>query len=182
MLLERGIQRVTVDRARWPGYDLAEGRIPFTLAESVLDIPEGSARLNGGPSTFRATVDLSAEPPAYDLDLDTNDVRLARSMESEARLLAPFFGDASGFSGLLTVEAEGLSARGRGRDDLLRDLSGTVRFEVSEGTIEGSPLLGAILGLVLMITGVVLTVTILGAPIGIPLTVFGFLLVLRSLF
>lgn len=43
-------------------------------------------------------------------------------------------------------------------------------------------IIGAIIGLVLMIAGVALTVTIFGAPIGIPLAIFGFLLVLRSLF
>jgi hypothetical protein len=43
-------------------------------------------------------------------------------------------------------------------------------------------LIGAILGLVLMIVGTVLVVTVLGAPIGIPLATFGLLLVARSLF
>jgi hypothetical protein len=43
-------------------------------------------------------------------------------------------------------------------------------------------IVGAIIGLLLMVAGVVLTATILGAPIGIPLAIFGFLLVLRSLF
>jgi len=43
-------------------------------------------------------------------------------------------------------------------------------------------LIGAILGLVLMIVGVVLTLTVIGAIIGIPLIVFGFMLVIRSLF
>ena len=43
-------------------------------------------------------------------------------------------------------------------------------------------IVGAIIGLLLMVAGAALTVTILGAPIGIPLAIFGFLLVLRSLF
>ncbi len=43
-------------------------------------------------------------------------------------------------------------------------------------------LIGAILGLVLMIVGVVLTLTVVGAIVGIPLIVFGFMLVIRSLF
>jgi hypothetical protein len=43
-------------------------------------------------------------------------------------------------------------------------------------------LIGAILGLVLMIAGVILTVTIVGAIVGIPLIVFGFMLTIRSLF
>ena len=43
-------------------------------------------------------------------------------------------------------------------------------------------LVGAILGLVLMIVGVVLTITVVGAIIGIPLIIFGFMLVIRSLF
>jgi len=43
-------------------------------------------------------------------------------------------------------------------------------------------IIGAIIGLLLMVAGAALTVTILGAPIGIPLAIFGFLLVLRSLF
>lgn len=40
----------------------------------------------------------------------------------------------------------------------------------------------AVLGLVLMIAGVLLTVTIIGAIVGIPLIIFGFLLMLRSIF
>ncbi len=43
-------------------------------------------------------------------------------------------------------------------------------------------LIGAILGLVLMIVGVILTVTVIGAIVGIPLIIFGFMLVVRSLF
>ena len=43
-------------------------------------------------------------------------------------------------------------------------------------------LIGAILGLVLMIVGVLLTVTVVGAIIGIPLVIFGFMLIIRSLF
>ena len=43
-------------------------------------------------------------------------------------------------------------------------------------------LIGAILGLVLMIVGVLLTLTVIGAIIGIPLIIFGFMLIMRSLF
>jgi hypothetical protein len=43
-------------------------------------------------------------------------------------------------------------------------------------------LLAAILGLVLMIVGVILTVTIVGALVGVPLIIFGFLLILRGFF
>jgi len=43
-------------------------------------------------------------------------------------------------------------------------------------------LVGAVVGLVLMIAGVVVSLTIVGAIVGIPLAIFGFLLVLRSLF
>ena len=41
---------------------------------------------------------------------------------------------------------------------------------------------GAVLGLVLMIVGIVLSLTIVGAPIGVPVFALGFLLTLRSLF
>ena len=43
-------------------------------------------------------------------------------------------------------------------------------------------LVAAILGLVLMIVGVVVSLTIIGAIVGIPLIIFGFLLILRGLF
>lgn len=43
-------------------------------------------------------------------------------------------------------------------------------------------LLGAILGLVFMILGIILTMTVLGAPVGVPLAILGFLLLIRSLF
>ncbi|MBT8085819.1 MAG: hypothetical protein HKP32_06420 [Woeseia sp.] len=40
----------------------------------------------------------------------------------------------------------------------------------------------ALLGLVLMIAGVTLTLTVVGVPAGIPLSVLGFLLLIRALF
>ena len=40
----------------------------------------------------------------------------------------------------------------------------------------------AILGLALMAAGTAITISIVAAPIGIPLVVFGFLLLLRALF
>jgi hypothetical protein len=43
-------------------------------------------------------------------------------------------------------------------------------------------LIGAVLGLVLMIAGVVLTITIVGAIVGVPLIIFGLMLTIRSLF
>ena len=43
-------------------------------------------------------------------------------------------------------------------------------------------LITAVFGLVLMITGIFLTVTVVAAPLGIPLIVFGFLLMIRSIF
>ncbi|MEN4043170.1 MAG: hypothetical protein ROW52_05725 [Anaerolineaceae bacterium] len=43
-------------------------------------------------------------------------------------------------------------------------------------------LIGALLGLVLMIAGIILTVTVIGAIVGIPLIVFGLMLMIRSLF
>ncbi len=42
-------------------------------------------------------------------------------------------------------------------------------------------LLAVVLGLVFMLVGVVLTVTVVGAIIGIPLIIFGFMLVIRGL-
>jgi hypothetical protein len=41
---------------------------------------------------------------------------------------------------------------------------------------------GALLGLTLLILGVVVSLTIVGAIVGIPIIIFGFLLILRSLF
>jgi hypothetical protein len=43
-------------------------------------------------------------------------------------------------------------------------------------------LVAVILGLVLMIVGVIVSLTIIGAIVGIPLIIFGFLLILRGLF
>lgn len=43
-------------------------------------------------------------------------------------------------------------------------------------------LVAAILGLVLMIVGVILTITVVGAIIGIPLIIFGFMLLIRGFF
>ena len=43
-------------------------------------------------------------------------------------------------------------------------------------------LVAAILGLVFMIVGVVVSLTVIGAIIGVPLIVFGFLLILRGFF
>ena len=43
-------------------------------------------------------------------------------------------------------------------------------------------LVGAILGLVLMIVGVVVSLTVVGLIVGVPLFIFGVMLVSRSLF
>ena len=43
-------------------------------------------------------------------------------------------------------------------------------------------LVAAVLGILLMVIGIVLTVTVIGAILGIPLLIFGFLLMLRALF
>ena len=43
-------------------------------------------------------------------------------------------------------------------------------------------ILCALLGIVLMIAGVAITMSIVGAVLGIPLTAFGFLLTVRALF
>jgi len=43
-------------------------------------------------------------------------------------------------------------------------------------------LVAGVLGLVFMIVGAILTVTVIGAVIGIPLIVFGFALMVRSIF
>jgi hypothetical protein len=40
----------------------------------------------------------------------------------------------------------------------------------------------ALLGLVLMVAGAALALTVVGAPLGVPLAVLGFLLLLRALF
>ena len=40
----------------------------------------------------------------------------------------------------------------------------------------------AVLGLAMMAAGIAVTISIVAAPIGIPLVVFGFLLVVRALF
>lgn len=43
-------------------------------------------------------------------------------------------------------------------------------------------LVGAIVGLVLMIAGIVVSLTIVGMIVGIPMIIFGLLLMLRSIF
>ncbi len=43
-------------------------------------------------------------------------------------------------------------------------------------------LIGAILGCVLMLVGVILSLTIIGAVVGIPLLIIGFLMLIRSIF
>ncbi len=43
-------------------------------------------------------------------------------------------------------------------------------------------LVAALLGFVLMVVGIVVSLTIVGAVIGVPLVIFGFMLMLRSIF
>jgi hypothetical protein len=43
-------------------------------------------------------------------------------------------------------------------------------------------LLAIVLGIVVMILGALATLTVVGAPVGIPLMIFGFLLVIRGIF
>ncbi len=45
-----------------------------------------------------------------------------------------------------------------------------------------SRLVAAVLGLVLMVIGILLTVIVVAAPFGIPLIIIGFLLMIRSIF
>jgi hypothetical protein len=40
----------------------------------------------------------------------------------------------------------------------------------------------AVLGIALMVVGWVITLTVVGAPLGVPLAILGFLLLLRALF
>jgi len=40
----------------------------------------------------------------------------------------------------------------------------------------------AVLGLAIMAAGVAITISVVAAPIGIPLAIFGFLLIIRALF
>lgn len=42
--------------------------------------------------------------------------------------------------------------------------------------------LAGILGVGLMIVGIALTITVAGAPVGIPFAILGFLLIIRSIF
>ena len=43
-------------------------------------------------------------------------------------------------------------------------------------------LIASLLGIAIMIAGVAITMSVIGAPLGIPLAVLGFLLVIRALF
>ena len=45
-----------------------------------------------------------------------------------------------------------------------------------------SRLVAILIGCVLMIVGVILSVTVIGAIVGVPIAIFGFLLVMRGLF
>lgn len=45
-----------------------------------------------------------------------------------------------------------------------------------------SRIICALIGLALMAAGVAITITVVAAPIGIPIAVFGFLLLVRALF
>ncbi|MFH1446630.1 MAG: hypothetical protein ABIG43_04370 [Chloroflexota bacterium] len=42
--------------------------------------------------------------------------------------------------------------------------------------------IGAVLGLVLLIAGIIISLTIVGAVVGIPLAIFGFMLMIRAIF
>lgn len=56
-------------------------------------------------------------------------------------------------------------------------------LDLVEGIIKlTGRLVAAVIGLALMIVGVVLTALVITAPLGIPLIVFGFLLVVRGIF
>jgi hypothetical protein len=43
-------------------------------------------------------------------------------------------------------------------------------------------LIAAVIGLVLLILGIIISMTVVGAIIGVPLVIFGFLLIIRGLF
>ena len=45
-----------------------------------------------------------------------------------------------------------------------------------------SRIICAILGLIIAILGSVITMSVIGAPVGIPIAIFGFLMIVRALF
>ncbi len=56
-------------------------------------------------------------------------------------------------------------------------------MDLVEGIIKlTGRLVAAVIGLAIMIVGVVLTVLVITAPLGIPLIIFGFLLIIRGIF
>lgn len=56
-------------------------------------------------------------------------------------------------------------------------------FDFIEWTLRISGrFIAAILGLAIMIVGIVFTITIIAAPLGLPMLMFGFVLMLRGIF
>jgi len=56
-------------------------------------------------------------------------------------------------------------------------------MDLIEGIIKlTGRLVAAVIGLAIMIVGVVLTILVITAPLGIPLIIFGFLLMVRGIF
>jgi len=56
-------------------------------------------------------------------------------------------------------------------------------MDLVEGIIKlTGRLVAAIIGLAIMIVGVVLTILVITAPLGIPMIIFGFLLMVRGIF
>ncbi len=74
-----------------------------------------------------------------------------------------------------------LSQRGKRVPIFLYPFVGMWRFFAKMVRLMGRAM-AAILGLLIMILGVVLTVTLVGAVVGLPLVIFGFLLIVRALF
>ena len=56
-------------------------------------------------------------------------------------------------------------------------------FELIEWILAATGrMLAAVIGLAILIVGCILTLTIIAAPVGVPMIIFGFLLIVRGIF
>ena len=132
-------------RAAWTGYEVTGGTFALALDKKRIRITKGEATLNGGPAKIGGGADLSAEPFRFDFAVSTEKVKLARTMEPQAKYLVPLFGNATQLSGLIGLKTD-LATSGAAGDSLLTALTGTASVKVNDGVIRGSPILSAILG------------------------------------
>ena len=114
----------------------------IAIKESVVRLDGISVKLLGGKGSGTAVANLSGKTPAYETNIKLDALQMDKLYEAMGMLPGIITGTAS------TQEA--ITTRGHTPDDFQRTLTGSVRFEIKNGSIRKMDALGKILSVLNM--------------------------------